>query len=138
MVALAPGRLPAKADAQAVLNAAVAFEKTGARAKARRIYEAAVRRWPDELALEMGLGNAAYAVGDRHAAESAFRRATRKHPDAAPAFNNLAVLLIEDGRWAEAYSAAQRAVALGEPWTEQSLATLRRVEAQRPRQTSRR
>ncbi|MEW5887697.1 MAG: tetratricopeptide repeat protein [Pseudomonadota bacterium] len=41
------------------------------------------------------------------------RRATQDHPQAADAWNNLAQVLLEQGRTGEARQAAQRAVRLG-------------------------
>jgi tetratricopeptide (TPR) repeat protein len=132
MVALRPGRLPATAGEVEVTAAAVAFEKSNPPDAARRVYAAAVARWPGSLALRMGLGNAAYAAGDLAAAEQAFREATQRHPRSAPAFNNLAVVLSEQGRTAQARQAAESALALGGPWRKDARATLERIaEAER-------
>lgn len=61
----------------------------------------------------MGLGNSRYALNDIRAAEAAFRQASQHHPQAGPAFNNLAQTLADQARWREAEQAAQQAVALG-------------------------
>ncbi len=61
----------------------------------------------------MGLGNARYARGDLDAAAEAFGAAAWIHPEAAPAFNNLAQVLSDLGRRDEAIHAARGAVALG-------------------------
>ena len=129
MVTLPPGRLPATAEQGTASDALVAFEKNASPAQARKAYEAALKRWPDSLVLQLGLGNTAYAAGDRPAAAEVFRRATEKHPDSAPAFNNLATVLADLGRFDEAKQAAQKAVDLGGPWREASMATLRSIEA---------
>jgi tetratricopeptide (TPR) repeat protein len=128
MVVLPPGRLPATADEQAVVAATVAFEKNGDAALARKAYDAALKRWPHKLTLQMGYGNSAYAAGDRQAAAAAFRTAAQEHPDSAPAFNNLASVLADLGEFKEARKAAENAAALGGPWREAAQATLRAIE----------
>jgi tetratricopeptide (TPR) repeat protein len=128
MVTLPPGRLPATAGEAAVLDALVAFEKSSPPAASRQTYALAVRRWPANMALALGLGNTAYAAGDRAAAAEAFQRATVLHPDSGPAFNNLAVALKELGRLQEARAAAEKALALGGPWRNAALDTLASIE----------
>ena len=128
MLALAPGKLPETASEEAVTDALVAFEKASNPQQAYKAYEAALKRWPRNLTLLLGAGNTLYAAGDRERAAAAFRRATEIHPDNAPAFNNLASVLAELGHNMEARKAAERAVALGGPWRETSLATLRSLE----------
>jgi tetratricopeptide (TPR) repeat protein len=128
MVALPPGRLPATAGEAAVLDALVAFEKSSPPAAARQTYALAARRWPNNMGLAMGLGNTAYAAGDRAGAADAFQHASVLHADSGPAFNNLAVVLKELGRLQEARAAAERALALGGPWRKEALDTLASIE----------
>jgi tetratricopeptide (TPR) repeat protein len=128
MVTLAPGRLPATAEEAAVVDALIAFEKNSPPAAARQTYALAVRRWPDNLTLALGLGNTAYAAGDRAAAADAFQRASELHPDSGAAFNNLAVALMELGRLTEARAAAEKALRLGAPWRDAALDTLGSIE----------
>jgi tetratricopeptide (TPR) repeat protein len=113
MVALAPGRLPASARETSAAAAAAALEKTGRGAEARLTYAALLQRWPANLIGLMGLGNTAYALGNRAEAEAAFRQATVAHPLAAAAFNNLAQTLADQGKLAQALEAARKAVSLG-------------------------
>lgn len=129
MVTLPPGHLPATADEAAVVDAAVALERSTDAGRARTVYEAALRRWPHNLTLQLGYGNAAYAAGDRSAAAAAFRNATEDHPDSAPAFNNLATVLAELGQFEQARRAAEKALALGGPWRAAVYATLQSIEA---------
>ncbi|HEU4842717.1 MAG TPA: PA2778 family cysteine peptidase [Burkholderiaceae bacterium] len=128
MVALAPGQLPASSSRETVLDALVAWEQSGKPDAVRQSYAAAERRWPGELGLLLGLGNTAYGAGDRAGAADAFRRATQAHPDSAPAFNNLAVVLSEQGDYAAARQAAGRALALGGPWRAEAQATLDTID----------
>lgn len=128
IVTLAPGRLPATAEEAAVVDALIAFEKNSPPAAARQSYLLAARRWPDNLTFALGLGNTAYAAGDRAAAVDAFRRASELHPDSGAAFNNLAVALMELGRLTEARAAAEKALAIGGPWREAALDTLASIQ----------
>ena len=109
-VALPPGEWPVTAQASAVVDAALGFERSATPAQALRTYESAVKRWPDELTLAIGLGNAAYAVGDKHRAVDVFRAAAIRHHNAA-AWVNLATVLLELGERHAAMAAAQHAVA---------------------------
>jgi len=128
MVTLPPGRLPAMATESTVVDALLAFEKSSDATSARKAYESALQRWPHNLALQLGVGNTAYAMGERDVAAAAFRQATLEHPDNAPALINLATVLLELGRVDEARQAAQQAVDLGGPWRETAAATLRAIE----------
>lgn len=129
MVALPPGRLPVTVEEGGMTSALVAFEKTAGPAAARKAYEAAVQRWPDNVTLQLGYGNTAYATGDKTAAVTAFKRATELQPDSAPAFNNLATVLAELGQFDAARQAAEKAVSLGGPWRDAAAATLKDIEA---------
>jgi hypothetical protein len=124
MVTVPVERLPFTVEQSALVKALVAFEKSANPARVRTAYKTALERWPKDLTLQLGYGNAAYAEGDRSAAIAAFHRATEDHPESAPAFNNLAALLAEEGQIKQALQAAERAVALGGPWHEEAQATL--------------
>lgn len=128
MLTLAPGTLPASATEADVLAALVAFENHSAPGAARPTYALAVQRWPRNLEFQMGLGNTAYAAGDRAAAAAAFERATISHPDSSAAFNNLAFVLMELKRLPEARRAAEKAVALGGQWRAAALDTLASID----------
>ncbi len=129
MLALAPGNLPAGLNEKRITAAAVTFEKTGTPEQANRVYQAALKQWPDNLMLQLGLGNSAYLLGDLPAAETAFRTASLRHPDNAPALNNLATVLQERGKLDEALAAAKQAVALGGPLLENAQTTLTSIQA---------
>lgn len=124
MVALPPSRLPASAREANLASAAAALEKTGRAAEARLAYGALLQRWPANLVGLMGLGNTAYALGDKAQAESAFRQATAAQPQSAAAFNNLAQTLADQGRLDAALDAARTAVSLGGTGMPEAQATL--------------
>ena len=124
MVAVPPDRVPVTATEPRYAAAVIALEKSGNIRNANIAYQALLRRWPTSLAGEMGQGNTAYALRDMDGAESAFRRASLSHPDAAAAFNNLANVLSERGRLNDALAAAEQAVSLGGPLLAETQATL--------------
>ena len=128
MVTMTPGSIPKTAMEAAAVEALVAYEKNSPPGAARQSYAAGARRWPGNIALALGLGNTAYAAGDRAAAADAYQRATVRHPDSGAAFNTLAVTLMELGRWPEARVAAEKAVALGGQWRAAAQDTLASIE----------
>ena len=127
--ALPPGVWPVGAQAAAVVEAAVGFERSATPAQALLTYESAVKRWPGELALAIGLGNAAYAIGDKRRAADVFRAAAERHGSGA-AWVNLATVLMELGQKDDATAAARRALA-DPQWVAQASELLARFEAGR-------
>lgn len=126
-VALPPGRLPASVAEPDATRALVAFERNAKPAEAVTAYRAALQRWPHNATLAMGLGNALYAGGDLPAATQVFRDAATTHRLAA-AYNNLARILLQQGRAAEAKQAAEDGLALAGPLRATLLDTLRDIE----------
>lgn len=114
MVAVPPSRLPATAESQAHAAAAAALERVDAQA-ALLAYSRALQTWPAQRAALLGVGNAAYALGQLERAAAAYRQATRQHPDFADAWNNLAQVLLEQSLLQEAQQAIGQALALGGP-----------------------
>jgi Peptidase_C39 like family/Tetratricopeptide repeat len=112
LVVLPPRKLPATATEQRWLEAIVGLERTQQWPAAVAAYERTTERWPQSLAGLIGLGNSRYVLGDLSGAEHAYRLATRAHPEAAAAFNNLAHVLAELGRREDALVAARRAAEL--------------------------
>ncbi len=112
MVALQPSRMPVTAQPDAYAVAAAALERVQP-AAAQTAYATALKAWPGHRAAMLGAGNTAYALGQRDRAVTAYRAATRQHADFADAWNNLAQVLLEQGRLREAASAIEHAVALG-------------------------
>jgi hypothetical protein len=130
--ALPPGQWPATAQEAAVVEAAVGFERAAPAPQAVAAYRAALARWPASLSLQMGLGNALYASGDKAGAAQAFRAAAQGHRS-APAYINLASTLLELHRRDEAVAAARTAVAVSDAaWRAQADAALAEAAAARP------
>lgn len=127
-VALPPGEWPATAQARAAVEAALGFERVATSAQALRTYESALQRWPDELALAVGLGNAAYASGDKPRAAVVFRQAAQRH-DSGAAWVNLGTVLLELGQRDEAIAAARHALH-DAAWGEAARAVLTQATSQ--------
>lgn len=126
---LPPGVLPAGAQERPYLAAVVGLERAGRWEAASQAYEAALKRWPRSLGALMGLGNSRYALGDLPGAEEVFRAAIHFHPEAAPAYNNLAQVLAETGRRREALLHAEQAITLGGPMMPFFLKTREKIQA---------
>lgn len=129
IVILPPDKLPQTAEELPYLQSVLALERLKRWQDASTAYGAALKRWPKSLGAQTGLGNSRYALGDLHGAEAAFRAATRAHPRAAVAFNNLAQVLADQERWDEAEAPARRAVEIGGENAEVFRQTLARIEA---------
>jgi tetratricopeptide (TPR) repeat protein len=132
LLVLNPGELPATAEEGKFVEAVLGLEKAKQPAAAVDGYRAALSRWPHNLPAIMGLGNSYYALGDLKNAEAAFRQATEAHPREGAAWNNLAHVLLAQGRREEALSAAQKAVALGGSHQSLYWKTLEEIESTPP------
>ena len=132
LLVLNPGELPATAVEGNFVEAVIGLEKAKQPATAVEGYRAALSRWPHNLSAMMGLGNSYYALGDLKNSEAAFRQATEAHPREGAAFNNLAHVLLAQGRREDALTAAQKAVALGGPHKSLFMKTLEEIESTPP------
>lgn len=130
LLTLAPEQLPATAQETPYLQSVAELERLRQWHPAARAYETALTRWPDSLGSALGLGNSRYALADFVGAEQAFRRALAAHPDAAPAYNNLAQVLLEQRRYPEAELAVHQAIEIGGPLLETYQQTLQQIREQ--------
>jgi hypothetical protein len=112
MRASRPDQLPVTAQPDDWAVAVSALERSSPQA-ARTAYATGLQKWPQHRISRLGLGNTAYALGQRAEAAQAFEATTRAHPDFADAWNNLAQVRLELGQLPAARQAAQQAVALG-------------------------
>lgn len=125
IVVTPPGQWPATAEPNAVVEAAVGFERAASPVQAVAAYRGALSRWGGNLSLQMGLGNSLHASGDRVAAADAFRRAALDHADSVPARINLSATLLALGDAAGALRAAREAVERADPgWAPRAQAAL--------------
>jgi len=132
LLVLPPGELPATATEGRFVEAVLGLEKAKQPAAAVQGYRAALNHWPQNLPAVMGLGNSYYALGDLKNSEAAFRQATEAHPHEGAAFNNLAHVLLAQGRRQDALDAARQAVALGGPHQSVFRKTLEEIQAASP------
>ena len=123
-----PGQWPSQADEKAVIEASVGFERSAMPQQAVAVFRSALARWPESLSLQMGLGNSLYAAGDKRGAADAFRSAATRH-GSAPAWINLASVLIELGDSSDAVAAAKEAIAASDDdWRGKATEVLRAAE----------
>ena len=112
MLALAPTRLPATAEADTYSSAAAALERINP-VLAQTAYVSALAAWPTQRMALLGAGNTAYALGQLDAAVQAYQKTTSLHADFADAWNNLAQALLDTKQLPEASHAISRAIQLG-------------------------
>ncbi len=129
LLVLPPDKLPATAEQAPYLEAVTELERVQQWRPPARAYATALTQWPDSLGAAMGLGNARYALHDLAGAEQAFRTALAHHPDAAPAYNNLAQVLADEGHYRDAHKMVLRALKLGGPMRETYRQTLQEIQA---------
>jgi tetratricopeptide (TPR) repeat protein len=113
MVAVPPDRIPASAAETRWLAAIAALERTGQAAPARIAYDTFLKRWPANVNAAIGLANAHYALGELRDAEKVLRAAAERDPESVIVLNNLAQVLADQGRAAEALPVIDRAAAVG-------------------------
>lgn len=115
LLVLPPSQLPASAKEKDYLMAVSNLERLGRWDIAAQGYQTALDQWPDSLPATVGLGVCLYRTGDLESAEAVFREATLKFPDEGILFNNLAQVLMDQGRKTEALDAVMSAIERGGP-----------------------
>jgi tetratricopeptide (TPR) repeat protein len=132
--AAAPDTPVASRAAPSALAYGMALEEAGRSDEAAAVYRDVLDREAETARAWTNLGNAEGAQGRTAEAEAAYRRALALDPAHRDALNNLAWLLLEEGRrLEEAEELAARAVAAGGPDPHLALDTLARVQAARGR-----
>lgn len=132
LLVLQPNQIPVLASENDYLSAVLGLEKARHYKEAVIGYQTAIARWPESLTALMGLGKSYYSLGDFNGAESAFREATERHPLSGPAHNNLAHVLLKQGRKQEALAAVQMALKLGGPMIPVYKKTLQEIQSEKP------
>ena len=110
LLALPPERLPAQVTASGLLAAVLAFEHSQGAEAAWPAWQAAQRRFPADLPLGLGHGNALLAAGRLGRAAEVLQAVARSSGSAA-AWNNLAIVRARQGQKAAARAALDRAEA---------------------------
>ncbi len=129
IVAMPPDRIAATATEASWAAAVAAMERVSSRAAARTAYRTLLARWPDSLNGAIGLANVQYADADFGAAEQMLRGAVAQHPESAVALNNLAQVLSDEGRHAEALQVIEEAIARGGPFQKDAEQTRAQIRA---------
>ena len=121
--------VPASATERSFIEAVATLETQRRYSAAIHGYQAALQRWPNSVLARFGLANSAFGQHDDVRAEREYRALLIQLPGNAAAWNNLAHVLLRQGRCTEAEAAAQQAVKLG--WATEAAArnTLREIRA---------
>jgi tetratricopeptide (TPR) repeat protein len=120
--------MPVTVKKDLFLAAVLGLEKARQFRSAINGYGIALKRWPESVPALTGIGNCYYALGELKKAESAFKEIIRLNPKAGSAYNNLAVVLFEQGRKQEAIKAVKKAVLLGGPLGSEYQKTLEEIK----------
>ena len=118
MVSLRPGHLPAIPIQANYLQAAAALERVGRVEAAATAYRAAVNYWPESTTALFGLANAYYSAGDLVTAERTYRLSLEREPENTAVRNNLAHVLLDQGRCTDALEEIGRALGQPNPYPE--------------------
>jgi len=121
--------LSAEDQVRQALRSAIVLEDDGKVAEAAAKYREILAAHPDSSVAWTDLGNAEEKLGDKKAAEDAFRKALEADPSSRDALNNLAWLLYQEKRLDEAESFARKALSESGPDSYLVLDTLARVLA---------
>jgi tetratricopeptide (TPR) repeat protein len=97
MVLLRPGETAATASPTRYLESAADFERVADAVQTRKVFDAAVQRWPDQPVAWIGRGTAEYRAGDLRAAAEDYSSALRVDSNNVGARNNLAQTLLDLG-----------------------------------------
>lgn len=128
MLALPPAHIPQTASPEKFIQSLQDLSHSSPKTILQSSYEAALMRWPDNLAVQIAAGNDAYGRNDLVNAQRIFLNATASHPDSAAAFNNLAQTLSDQGQYDEALRIIHKAVEIGGSLKSIFLATQAEIE----------
>ena len=114
MVVLEPGATPAVAVQVNYLQAALGLEQVGDLVAAGATYQQAIQLWPRSVNAWMAWGNNRYAAKDVESAERAYQRVLELNDRFAPAYNNLAQILLERRQFDRAEQMVREALTIGD------------------------
>lgn len=133
MLALEPGTLPVQAEPLVYFTAVAALAQNNTPQQVDRTYVSGLSRWPQDPNLLMGYGNFLYSDNNPEGAATQYSILLAVDPEYAPAHNNLARLLFEQGQSELALMHARKAVELGGAFADNYRATLLMIETRMPR-----
>ncbi|EAR21222.1 PA2778 family cysteine peptidase [Nitrococcus mobilis] len=132
IVVLPPGELPATATAVRLFQSLADLETQHDPTTTLPSWRAAVKRFPKDGRLALGLANALYESDRLASAAAVLKAALERQTDwSAVLYNNLAQIEADRGNWAVAETAATQAVRLGGPFLSTFRATLRTIQCRR-------
>lgn len=125
---LKPGQIPVTGEEKAYFVALSTYAERAPEDEVFKGMSAGLQRWPDSKYLLMGVGNHYAQRQQLVEAATAYQRVIELSPDYAPAHNNLAWVLGEQGQIVSAKQHAALAVQLGGPHLAQYRLTLEELE----------
>jgi len=131
LVVLPPTVQPATAEEDKYVSSIIGLERAQRWEEALTAYITVLNKWPDNYAAHIGLGNCYYYLGDLNSAEVIFRGITSRFPNKGAAFNNLAQVLLDQGKLDEAFDSIQKAIRVEGPLIEQYQKTFEEIQTKR-------
>jgi len=128
IVAMREGQIPVSAEPLPFLKSVSYFEQRGKLTIAKSFYEAAVQRWPDKPVVLMAMANIFYQLKFPETASEYYRKVIALDENYAPAYNNLALVLVEQDKLSEARTYALRAISIGGKRSENYQETLNQID----------
>lgn len=129
VLVLPPGEVPETASPERYFTAVAALENNNPPDVAAMAYAAGLARWPADSRLLMAYGNLLYGRGDTDGAARQYQTTIEHDPNYAPAYNNLAQILLGKGELEQAMVLADKAVALGGDFIENYQRTQSQIRA---------
>ena len=128
ILVLPPTLLPADVTENRYIAAVNGLERAGHWQGAAIAYQTALAQWPDSFLARLGIGVCNYRLGDLKTAEAVLRDAIRLSPGQGVAYNDLAQVLMAQGRQCEALDAVLKALELGGPLEAHFKSTLEEIQ----------
>lgn len=128
VVTLVPGQMPVNGEPLSYFTTLAAMEQNNPSNIVGLAYKSGLQVWPNDANLLMGYGNLLYSQNQPVQAALQFKTLLDHQPDYAPAHNNLAHILFEQGQQEQALFHAQQAVRLGGEYVENYRTSLRTIE----------
>jgi len=131
LLVLPPDLLPATATADKYVSSIIGLEKAQRWKEALKAYITALNKWPDNYVAQIGLGNCYYYLKDLKSAEEVFKSIIFRFPDKGTAYNNLAQVLLDQGKYDAAYDRIQMAIRIDGAAVEEYQRTAEEIQAKR-------
>lgn len=128
LIAAPAGDLPTSANEKTILKAAINLEKVGKYRAAQLTYAAALRKWPENFAAQVGLANAHMRLREPLAASRAYQAALLLNNRSAETLNNFAYSAYDLGCEITALQAANCALKLDRQPNQEIVATLNELK----------